>query len=114
MNLNYLTSTKESDYRFVSRLLLCVFKQEELLNGCVKMNSQTNPTRYNLLDQTKFDFIKGTFEKYQTKSTDFILILLFSFSALFAERVKGDKGRLNDIFKHVNAKCSSIRSNFKT
>lgn len=60
MNSNYLTATKDYDYRFVSRVLMCVFEKSELLEGCIRINTARNTmTKYKTLDQTKFDFIKG-------------------------------------------------------
>lgn len=56
---SHLTSTKDHDYRFISRLLLCVFEKDELANGCVKIEGSSNnkPTKYNALDPLKFDFV---------------------------------------------------------
>lgn len=61
MNANYLTSLKDCDYRFVSRLLTSVYNKEELIKGCVKVDGlqPTKPPKYNELDPLKFDFIKG-------------------------------------------------------
>lgn len=42
MNSNYLTSTKEFDYRFISRLIMDVFSKEELIAGCVKMDGSSS------------------------------------------------------------------------
>lgn len=59
MNSNYLTSMKEYDYRFLSRLLLCVFEKDELINGCVKIDGNVRDLKYNLLNPFKFEFVKG-------------------------------------------------------
>lgn len=59
MNSNYLTSCKEFDYRFLSRLLLELFAKDELAKSCVKVNESTNGSIYENLDKSKFDFIKG-------------------------------------------------------
>lgn len=63
MNSNYLTSTKDHDYRFLSRLLLCIFERDDLANSCVKIEeaSHTRHTRnakYKELDPIKFGFVK--------------------------------------------------------
>lgn len=87
MNSNYLTSTQAFDYRFISRLLLSVFTKQELIEGCVKIGTSDN-SKYRSLNSVKFGFVKD----------------------LFHERVKGQKKRFNEIYRYVNAKCSSLRS----
>lgn len=59
MNNNYLTNTKEYDYRFLGRLITEVFGKDVLENGCVKSNVVGAPCQYELLDAKKFDFVKG-------------------------------------------------------
>lgn len=67
MNANVVTSSKESDYRFLSALLSSVFTNEELADGCVKMasresnkeNQLSSTSKYQPLDPRKFEFVKG-------------------------------------------------------
>lgn len=63
MNLNYLTSTKDHDYRFVSRLLTCVFKKNILAQSCLKRNTPEGTRRDNMkykeLYPIKFGFVRG-------------------------------------------------------
>lgn len=60
MNTNYLTSTKDFDYRFISRLLLSVFEKQELIESCVRIDEvQTKNSKYQHLDPLKFGFVKG-------------------------------------------------------
>lgn len=62
MDANYLTSTKDMDYKFVSRLLTLVYTQNELIEGCVKKTSNSGyKMKYKPLDATKFEFVKGLF-----------------------------------------------------
>lgn len=87
MNNNYITRTKEYDYRFLGRLLHEVFGDDCLRNGCVKSTNAGGTCKYQQLDKKKFDFVK----------------------ALFQERVHNDQGRLSNIYRYVNAKCASLR-----
>lgn len=59
MNQNYLTSGKEMDYRFVSRLLSVVYTKKELLAGCVRIDEKYENSKYTQLDKVKFDFVRG-------------------------------------------------------
>lgn len=70
MNAQYITSLKECDYRFVSLLLINIFKKDELAAGCVKLESRSkskeeghqtsiSSTPYKQLEERKIDFIKG-------------------------------------------------------
>lgn len=62
MNANYLTSTKDFDYRFLSRLVTSVYEKDELINGCIKVESaRSKNSRYEELDSLKFDFVRGSF-----------------------------------------------------
>lgn len=63
MNSNYLTATKDCDYRFLCRLLLCVYGKTDLIKGCVKVDGASNNvnSKYKQLDQIKFNFIKCMF-----------------------------------------------------
>lgn len=114
MNSNYLTQTKEFDYRFISRVLLSVFTTQELAAGCVRMDgSYTNNSIYQSLDAEKFGFVKGFlfFTKWNQIKLNYFINSHFSsfFKDLFHERVKGQKKRFAEIYKLVNAKCSSLR-----
>lgn len=75
MNVNFLTNTKDFDYRFVVRLAKSIFDKEELANGCVTSNNQ-RPSRYQKLDTLKFDFVKG--------------MDILSFSIVYVTRNKND------------------------
>lgn len=61
MNYNYLTLSKEFDYRFISRLLGAIFSTATLTESCVKSRetNKTSGSTYKELDATKFEFIKG-------------------------------------------------------
>lgn len=62
MNDNYLTSAKEFDYRFVSRLLYSICERSELAEGCVTIKSALDSEcKYKQLEPIKFDFIKGIY-----------------------------------------------------
>lgn len=69
MNSQYITSLEDCDYRFLSLLLVNIFKMDELAEGCVKMASSSSQeedqsstaVKYKRLDQKKFDFVKGEF-----------------------------------------------------
>lgn len=59
MNNSYLTSTKDHDYRFISRLLLSIFKKAELAQSYVSIKGAGGTNlKYKQLDAIKFDFIK--------------------------------------------------------
>lgn len=60
MNSNYITSTKDHDYRFLSRLLMCLFEKRELAGGCIKIDGSRNTdSKHKQLDTTKIEFVKG-------------------------------------------------------
>lgn len=63
MNANFLTNSKEFDYRFIVRVLKAIFDKNELTNGCVRDKNQTQhrPSQYQQLDTLKFDFAKGMY-----------------------------------------------------
>lgn len=61
MNSNIITGSKEYDYRFISRLLLAVFEEKDLCEGCVKQRDTKTPCIYKELDEMKFSFVKGLF-----------------------------------------------------
>lgn len=64
MNKNYLTSTKDFDNRFLSRLLLCVFEENELIEGCVRVEGASGrDLKYKELDPIKFEFVKCKFRE---------------------------------------------------
>lgn len=42
------------------------------------------------------------------------LYILFVLSALFEERLKKDKKRFQEVYRHVNGKCSNMRSQIQT
>lgn len=66
MNSNFVTSQKECDYRFISRLLLCVFNKDVLRQGCVRIEgARETASKYNLLDPIKFNFVKCNLISYR-------------------------------------------------
>lgn len=108
MNSNYLTNTKDYDYRFQGRLVVEIFGKDTLEKGCVKLKDHTTGP-YDLLDSTKFDFVNFHFHlKKKWCANNFIF-----FIALFRERVKNDKSRFEALYRHVNSKCSSLRNKKK-
>lgn len=84
MNANYITSHKSLDYRFISRLLLCIFATSELRSGCVRINKGEGSTTsvYNQLDPIKFDFVKGRLN--QLKRTLVEHKIFWTISSLFS------------------------------
>lgn len=62
MNMNFLTSGRDHDYRFMSRLITALFTEDEIAAGCVRMDSSSPKNiPYKLLDDEKVSFVKGIF-----------------------------------------------------